>query len=528
MTTPLGATRKYHSGDGARTAFPFPFLLRAASEITVYVNGSVVSVGQYTVSGLGLTGGGEVVFSSPPGGGAKVCLVRRKAVVRTEDRRRHEPTFASRFNEELDRLYEHVQDLSDRLDIALQVPAALADGFSGTLQAASLTAGRSVVVGQTGFSLSSAAIDDLASTVSTLQAQVGSLGPSTITAINITLVNAQQGYLLPAQAAPNGAGVIVSIGPIRLVAGVHYTIGADPTHGAGRQIVLSDSVTTAGGTNEWPAGQTISGCMLASVGDAAIGLKTIIGAMLDDEALNDTRLFGTAVVPAAALVDEIDLGAKLAEDTIPVATLVGTGVGRGALMARGASGWGALTPDAPSAGLALTSNGVADPTWQGPVRAIGATPNFGSSNAGEWAWHGISPNVRALRILLRNLRMNGAEQLLLQLGTGTADTPVWKETGYTGCSSVPGNSVNRLQSAFIVDAGGNSSAIFSGTLMLEKLNGDTSFVLTGLTGRDNAGFSFGMIIAASVDPGAALTQIRLKTAVSSQLVAGLVSVTALY
>jgi hypothetical protein len=68
-----------YDGDGITDEFDYPFLVFQASDLKVYVDGSLVSNSAYTVSGLGVESGGEVTFTTPPGVGLGNVILEREA-----------------------------------------------------------------------------------------------------------------------------------------------------------------------------------------------------------------------------------------------------------------------------------------------------------------------------------------------------------------------------------------------------------------------------------------------------------------
>lgn len=74
MTITSTETEWQYAGDGSTKSFPFTNKAFSASDLRVYVGGTLQSTG-YTVAGLGETAGGAVTFAAAPSSGAAVLIV---------------------------------------------------------------------------------------------------------------------------------------------------------------------------------------------------------------------------------------------------------------------------------------------------------------------------------------------------------------------------------------------------------------------------------------------------------------------
>jgi len=75
------APRVQYTGDGAQTAFTYPFPIFDDADLAVYVDGELkVASADYTVSGAGADAGGSATFAAAPPDGAIVTLLRDLAV----------------------------------------------------------------------------------------------------------------------------------------------------------------------------------------------------------------------------------------------------------------------------------------------------------------------------------------------------------------------------------------------------------------------------------------------------------------
>lgn len=75
MTVTTTNNRITYTGDGSTTAFPFPYLFLASTDIQVYV-ASVKQTTGFTVTGAGDASGGTVTFNTAPAADASIVLYR--------------------------------------------------------------------------------------------------------------------------------------------------------------------------------------------------------------------------------------------------------------------------------------------------------------------------------------------------------------------------------------------------------------------------------------------------------------------
>lgn len=75
MTVTTTNNRITYTGDGSTTAFPFPYLFLANTDIQVYV-GTVKQTTGFTVTGAGDSSGGTVTFTTAPAAAASIVLYR--------------------------------------------------------------------------------------------------------------------------------------------------------------------------------------------------------------------------------------------------------------------------------------------------------------------------------------------------------------------------------------------------------------------------------------------------------------------
>ena len=80
------APRIQYTGDGAQTAFTYPFPIFDDGDLEVYVDSTPsVLTTDYTVSGAGVSAGGDVTFLIAPADGTLITLRRNIAIQRISD-----------------------------------------------------------------------------------------------------------------------------------------------------------------------------------------------------------------------------------------------------------------------------------------------------------------------------------------------------------------------------------------------------------------------------------------------------------
>lgn len=136
--------RIQYAGTGAQVTFTFPFPIFAATDLQVFVDGTLkATVTDYSVTGAGQSTGGTVTFTAAPADGTVVTLRRKLAVQRTTDFQESGDFRAKTINDELDREVAFIQQIADEVGRTLRladsdVPATL------TLPAKGLRAGKAL------------------------------------------------------------------------------------------------------------------------------------------------------------------------------------------------------------------------------------------------------------------------------------------------------------------------------------------------------------------------------------------------
>ncbi|MDQ0068269.1 hypothetical protein J2W34_000043 [Variovorax boronicumulans] len=132
MTVSVQTPYTNHVGNGVTATFPYTFRVLDAVDLVVMVNGSTKVLGtDYTVTGLGVETGGNVVFSVVPASLAPISLVRRVARKRDTDYQYSGDFQSDTVNKDLDRIVMMQQDNDIALQNAVRLPAG--DAASGLL-----------------------------------------------------------------------------------------------------------------------------------------------------------------------------------------------------------------------------------------------------------------------------------------------------------------------------------------------------------------------------------------------------------
>ncbi|MGE5476572.1 MAG: phage tail protein [Bacteroidales bacterium] len=111
----------HYLADGVQTAFTFPFVVFKAADLEVWRERERVAAG-FAVSGVGITGGGTVLFDVPPAAGCRVRLRRRMALARISDFQTDGIIRAKTLNDELDYQVAAVQQVADDVSRCLRRP----------------------------------------------------------------------------------------------------------------------------------------------------------------------------------------------------------------------------------------------------------------------------------------------------------------------------------------------------------------------------------------------------------------------
>jgi hypothetical protein len=127
MTVSSTTTKNSHSGNGSTTVFAYAFKIFAEADLKVIVRSSTGTEttktlnSDYTVSGVGVTSGGNVTFGSAPASGETVLIRREAALTQTTDYTANDPFPAEDHENALDKLTFHTQQQQEELDRAIKL-----------------------------------------------------------------------------------------------------------------------------------------------------------------------------------------------------------------------------------------------------------------------------------------------------------------------------------------------------------------------------------------------------------------------
>lgn len=113
-------TKVKYSGNGEVTEFPTGFAFFENDNIVVYLNGVIINSG-YSVTGVGETDGGSVIFEEAPKEGDKIVILRKVAIERVTDFQEGGAFRAKNINDELDRQTAFCQQIQEQIDRCVKV-----------------------------------------------------------------------------------------------------------------------------------------------------------------------------------------------------------------------------------------------------------------------------------------------------------------------------------------------------------------------------------------------------------------------
>ena len=113
-------TKVKYSGNGEVTEFPTGFAFFENDNIVVYLNGVIID-GGYSVTGVGETDGGSVIFEEAPKEGDKIVILRKVAIERVTDFQEGGSFRAKNVNDEFDRQTAFCQQIQEQIDRCVKV-----------------------------------------------------------------------------------------------------------------------------------------------------------------------------------------------------------------------------------------------------------------------------------------------------------------------------------------------------------------------------------------------------------------------
>lgn len=245
--------RQFADGDGATVAFPFTFKYTSASDIDVYVDGTLKTLTtHYTVTAAaGGAAGGTVTFLSAPANGTRVLITRSAAYSQTTSLRNGVTSLnGTTLENTYDRLAMQIQQLADDTSRSLRI-LPKQESFTTTLPA-TLTADRAIMINSAGTGLKLSTYDpdaagDASASASAAAASASAASSSAASASSSAISAAASA----AAASAIATGVLTTKGDL-----LTYHTGALQRVGVGTngQVLTADSTQTAGIKWATPAG----------------------------------------------------------------------------------------------------------------------------------------------------------------------------------------------------------------------------------------------------------------------------------
>ena len=127
MTVSSTTTKVSYAGNGSTTAFAYTFKIFAAAEITVIIRDATGTetvkslTTHYTLSNIGVDGGGNVTFGSAPASGETVVLIRNTPNTQTLDLVENDPFLSSSFEDTLDKITHQLIEQQEEIDRSFKV-----------------------------------------------------------------------------------------------------------------------------------------------------------------------------------------------------------------------------------------------------------------------------------------------------------------------------------------------------------------------------------------------------------------------
>jgi hypothetical protein len=159
MTVSSSTSRNEYNGNGVTTSFAYTFRILDEDHVAVYVGGTLKAITtDYTVTGVGVSGGGNIVFGAAPSAGTgNVVIVRAVPLTQETDYVENDPFPAESHEDALDKLTMIVQQQQEILDrsLTLDVTDTATDTTLPTPEASKLLGWNSSADGLTNYASSS-------------------------------------------------------------------------------------------------------------------------------------------------------------------------------------------------------------------------------------------------------------------------------------------------------------------------------------------------------------------------------------
>lgn len=135
MTVPVQTPVTSSIANGVTTVFPFTFKIVSKNDLTVTVDGIVVTTG-FNITGVGNDDGGDVTFDVAPANGLKVVRYSNPVLSRTIDYQQFGDWLAPIVNGDFDRIWLTLQSLYQALSRSIKLPVDVVAGQDITEDAA--------------------------------------------------------------------------------------------------------------------------------------------------------------------------------------------------------------------------------------------------------------------------------------------------------------------------------------------------------------------------------------------------------
>ena len=158
MTISTLIIKNQYAGDGSQTVFPYTFRITEAPDMSVIIRSvlgveavKVFGAGQdYTISNIGITGGGNVTFNTAPLNTDTVFLRRSTAKTQTLDLVENDPFTAESVEGAFDKAISLVQELSEEVGRSIKLSRTNSIGSSEFTDNAAQRAGNVLAFDSTG------------------------------------------------------------------------------------------------------------------------------------------------------------------------------------------------------------------------------------------------------------------------------------------------------------------------------------------------------------------------------------------
>lgn len=111
------------TGNGSTKIFPYSFTIRVKTDIQVYIDTTVKTVDtHYTVSGLGVDGGGNITFLTAPPNGSVVTFLRKQPASQLSVYNPNEAFPAKRIERDYDKLVMQLQQAKEKAARSYHLP----------------------------------------------------------------------------------------------------------------------------------------------------------------------------------------------------------------------------------------------------------------------------------------------------------------------------------------------------------------------------------------------------------------------